>query len=198
MIILNVLLIILVILLLLLLIPIGVDVGYCEGNLRVLIRVACFTVPLYPMTASEEKKEKKPKKKKAETKQTIPDFTKNEILDAVSVVVNSIKKLSFHLHRLKLHFLSAFADPYRTAMVYGYASAAINAFGLAGLKQSDIQLGVDFERENCYIDGYLSVTIRIYFILKFVYCLAAGLLPLLWRRRRRLKENSVAVKGKVA
>jgi len=197
---LNALIIILVLLLLLLLIPVGVDAGYCEGTVRIMLRIASFTVTVYPTSSSKDKKAKKRKKTNENKKQSIPDVTKDEILDAVSVAVRSIKKLHFYLRKLKLHFISAFDDPYRTAMVYGYASAAVNAFALPQLKQADIQLGVDFEREDCYIDGYVSVTIKIYYIMKLVCCLAIGMIPILWSRHRRLKakENSIGVKGKVA
>lgn len=200
MIFLNALIIILILLILLLLIPVGVDAGYCEGKMRILFRIASFTFTMYPTSSNKDKKAKKRKKTNEKKKQSIPNVTKDEILDAVSVAVRSIKKLHFCLHKLKLHFISAFDDPYRTAMVYGYASAAVNAFALPQLKQSDVQLGVDFEREDCYIDGYLSVTIRIYYIMKLVCYLVAGMIPILWSRHRRLKakDNSIAVKGKVA
>lgn len=193
------LIIILFLFVLLLLIPVGVDVGYSEGELRILIRAACVTIPVYP-SSGKKKKAKKRKKTNEQKKRSIPDLTKEEILDAIGVAVKSIQKLRFCLHKLKLHFISAFADPYRTAMVYGYASAAVNAFALPQLKQADVQLGVDFEREDCCFDGYLSVTIKIYYIMKLVCCLVIGSIPILWRRHRRLKanDNSIAVKGKVA
>lgn len=200
MIFLNVLMIVLILLVLFLMIPVGVDVGYCEGNLRVMIRIACFTFTVYPSSSAKDRKPKKQKNKNGIEKRSFPHMTKDEILDAISVAVKSVKKLRFRLHKLKLHFISAFEDPYRTAMVYGYASAAVNAFALPHLKQADVQLGVDFEREDCYVDGYLSVTIQIYYIMKLVCCLLVGMIPILWHRHQRLKakDNSMAVKGKVA
>lgn len=199
MIILNALIIIALLLILLLLVPVGIDVGYKEGNVRVLLRASCFTFQIYPTASTKKKKEKKQKKINEKKKRSVPDVTKDEILDAIGVAVKAVKKLRFHLHKLKLHFVSAFADPYQTAMVYGYASAAVNAFALSQLKQSDIRLVVDFEREDCYVDGYLSVTIKIYYIMKLVCCLIGGMIPILWSRRKRLKKaDSIAVKGKVA
>lgn len=199
MIFLNVLIIVSALLFLILLIPVGIDIGYSEGNLRVMIRAAWFTFKIYPSKSKQKKKVNQTKQTKEQKKRSFPDVTKDEVLDTLTVAVSAVKKLRFHLYKLKLHFVSAFEDPYRTAMVYGYASAAVNAFALSNLKQADVQLGVDFERENCYVDGYLSVTIKIYYIMKLVCCLGIGVGPVLWRRHRRMaKVNSVAVKGKVA
>lgn len=183
-------------LLVILIIPVGVDLGYCEGEIRGYFRIASFTKKIYPKQSKKERQKKSAEKKN----KAVPDVSKDEVLDAVEVVVRSIKKLSFRLYKLKIHFVSAFEDPYRTAMVYGYANAAVQAFALPQLKQSDIQLAVDFERDTCYLDGYISVTIRIYYILKFVCCVVIGAIPVLYRRHKRLKpkNNSTAMKGKVA
>lgn len=182
-----------------LLIPVGIDVGYNEEGGRICLRIARLTIILYPHNIKS-----KPKKQKKETKKkfhkNFPDITKDEILDAIEVTVRAMKRLHFHLRQLKLHFVSGFEDPYQTAMMYGYVNAAVHAFALPRLKQADIQIGVDFERESCYVDGYVSVTVRIYYVLKLVCCLIGGGLPILLRRHKRLKSkgSSGAVKGKVA
>jgi len=198
-IVLKTLIVTLVVLVLLLLLPIGVDAGYCEGELRIYFRVGSFTFGIYPPKKENQKQDKK-QNTKSEKKKSFPDVTKDEVLDAVAVAVKSVKKLRFRMHKLKLHFISAFDDPYQTAMVYGYVSAAVNAFALPAMKRADVQLGVDFERETYYVDGYLSVTIKLYYIIKLLGYLVGGLIPILWRRWRRLKanDNSGAVKGKVA
>lgn len=199
MIILKILIAIGILLLLLLTVPVGADVGYNENGLRVFIRVWRFTFCVYPNAPKENKKPKQ-KKQKEKTQSRIPDINKDEVLDAISVAIRALKKLRFRLYRLKLHFISAFEDPYQTAMVYGYANAAVQALGLPNRKRTDVQLGVDFERESYYVDGYVSVTIRIYYIIKLCVCLVGGLIPILWRRRKRMKTivNNTAVKGKVA
>ena len=192
---LNVLIIVLVLLALLLTVRIGADIGYDETGLRVYARVSRFTVCLYPRS---QKKPNKRKKSKNKTKKTgKPDITEDEVVDALRVAVRAVGKLRFRLRRLKLHFISAFDDPYQTAVVYGYAEALLWGLGLPALKQSDIQLGMDFERERYSIDGYLSVTIRIYYILKLCLCLSIGLVPILWRRNQRIKatKRNTPVKG---
>ena len=185
------LIVIAILLLLLLMLPVGADGAYSEQEPGLWARVGPVRVAVYP------RKKKPPKDKPAPTpqeqapkpKKKLPDVTKDEVLEAVTVLVRSVGKLRFRLHRLKLHFISAFPDPYQTAMVFGYASAAVSALGLDRLRQGDVQIGVDFERDRFYVDGYLSVTIRIYYIVKLGLCLAWGLVPILWRRHKRLKPN---------
>lgn len=192
---LKILMLVLAALVLLLTVRLGVDIGYDAGGLRVYARVSRFTFCIYPTQKQASKKSKKQKSKSP--KKGMPDIAEDEIVDAISVAVRSVKKLRFRLRRLKLHFLSAFDDPYKTAIVYGYAEALIHGLGLPQLKQSDIELGMDFEKEACEIDGYLSVTIRIYYIMKLLVCLVFGLIPILWRRRKRMKStvNNTTVKG---
>lgn len=162
------------------------------------LRVSRFTFRIFPREKKSAEKRKKESDKTNAKK--LPDLTKDEVLDGIEVAARAVRKLKFHLYQLKIHFISAFDDPYRTAMIYGYVNAAIQAFGLPQLRQSDVQLGVDFERDHCYIDGYVSVTIRIYYIMKLIFCVVYGAIPILWRIRKRRKEqaNSNAVKGKVA
>lgn len=204
MIVLKVLVVILLAVGLLLLVPIGVDVGYCEEELNIYFRFGPVTIRIYPSKrtsksgkTSWKKWKTKGAKRKSGKEKNHPNLTKDEVLDAVSVAVQSFRKLRFHLHRLKLHFISAFEDPYQTAMVYGYTNAAVYGLGLSRLKQGDIQLAVDFQREKYYLDGYLSVTIKIYYIMKLVCCLIGGMVPILWRRRKRTKaeKHSAAMKG---
>lgn len=192
---LNVLIIVLAVLVLLLTVRIGADIGYDETGLRVYARISRFTVCLYP--SKIEKQHKKKKTKRKSDKKGKLDVTGEEVLEALSVAVRSVKKLRFHLYKLKLHFVSAFDDPYKTAIVYGYAEALIYGLGLPALKQTDIALSMDFEKEACDIDGYLSVTIRIYYIMKLLVCLMFGMLPIVWRRRKRMKATvkDAAVKG---
>lgn len=193
---LKILMIVLALLALLLTVRIGADIGYDEKGLRVYARVSRFTLCLYP--AAKKHTPKKAKKQKPKTKKSEKlNITEDEALDAIGAAVCSVKKLRFRLRRLKLHFVSAFDDPYKTAIVYGYGEALINGLGLPQLKQSDIRLGMDFEKDACEIDGYLSVTIRIYYIIKLLVCLAMGLIPIWRRRRKRIKATvkNTTVKG---
>lgn len=177
-------------------VSVGLDISYCEGQTTLYVRVAAFRFCIFPRKSKQDKVKKE---KTTKTKKQFPDFTKEEVLDGIELAVRSVKKLKFRLHKLKFHFISAFEDPYQTAMIYGYANAAVHAFALPQNRRADVSLGVDFEQENYYLDGYLSVTIRIYYIMKLVCCVVCGAIPILWGRRKRLKGNNKnVVKGKGA
>lgn len=196
----KVLMIVVVIILLLLCVPVGADVGYAHDQLTVKVRVGPFTITLYPQKTGKEekKKEKRPKQKDAQEEQSPPkekqklDVTKDEIFSAVKVVLGSVKKLRFRLNRIKIYFISAFPDPYDTAMNYGYANAAVNALGLTMRKDADIQLGADFSADKPLIDAYCSVTIRILYVMKFVFSVLFGAIPILIQRNRRIKLTKKA------
>jgi hypothetical protein len=188
---LKVLIAILVLLVLLLLLPVGADVGYDERGIRVYVRVWHSRFCLYPAKKKKEKKQTTAKKKN----RAMPDISKEEIVDGLTMAVKAVRKLRFRLHKLRLHFTSAFPDPYQTAVVYGYAQAAVYGLGLPQLKQSDISLDMDFAREDYVLDSYVSVTIKVYYIMKLCVCLLMGAIPILLRRRKRIKSTA---KGKVA
>ncbi len=191
----KVLIVIVVTVMLLLLLPVGGDVSFREGELRLYVRLWKLRLCLFPR---KPQKPRKPHKGSEDTtvssppkkpKKSMPNVTKDEVLETLAVLVGAVRKLRFRLHCLKLHFLSAFSDPYQTAMVFGYANAAVSALGLERLRQGDVQIGVDFQRETCYFDGYLSVTIRVWYVWKLAVSLLWGMVPILLSRRKRLKKQ---------
>ena len=193
-------LIVVVLIVLLLCVPVGADVGYAGDQLTLKVRVGPLTVTLFPKKPGKDKPKKKPKKDTAQEAESQPkekqkrklDVTKEEIWSAVQVVFRSVKKLRFRLNRIKIHFISAFPDPYHTAMVYGYTNAAVDALGLTMRKGTDIQLGADFSKDKPVIDVYCSVTIRILYIMKLVFSVLLGAVPILMQRHRRLKLTKKA------
>ena len=187
---------------LLLLLPVGADVSFADGQLRLYLRIWHVKKCLYPPSRKAKKRDKSSSVRAQsgeKKKMRMPDVTSEEVASVIAVVIRAIGKLRFHLHLLKLHFVSAFPDPYRTAMVYGYVSAAVSALGLPRMSQADVQLGANFEEEACYIDGYVSVTIRIWYICKLAVSLLWGGIPILRNRSKRLKQQcSMSAQGKEA
>lgn len=193
----KVLLVILVLLALLLYLSVGVDVGYTGGQVLLRLRVGALAFTLLPRKPKAKKKRTKPKKDKSPSaaaqpkeKKKLP-FTLDDILDAGELMIRSIKKLRFRISRLKLHFISAFPDPYTTAMAYGYASAAVNALRMDRVKGADIQLAADFQSEQWTADAACSVTIRIWYLMKFTVSVLAGGIPIFLRIRKRGKETQI-------
>lgn len=196
----KILAVILGIFVLLMLLPVGVDAGYQAGQAMVGIRVGPKVIWLYPGRFGKAEHEKKiGKKKKTPEREEPPlkkswnfDFNWDEIKAALDLVVRSVKKLRFRVHKLRLYFISGAADPYNAAMLYGYVSAGVNALGLPRVKRSDVRLDVDFSANAPVIDGYLSVTIRVWYLCKFGLIMAFGGLRLLLKHRKRIKQEQAA------
>lgn len=195
----KVLLIILAVLALLLYLPVGVDVGYTGGQVLLRVRAGALAFTVLPRKAGKKKSKKPKKQSPAEQKSGQPKekrklpVTKDDILDAAELLIRSIKKLRFRVSRLKLHFVSAFDDPYNTAMVYGYVCAAVNALRMDRVKGADIQLSADFMAEHWSADAACSITIRIWYMMKFVCSVLAGGIPILLRIRKRMKPKQSQV-----
>ena len=195
----KVLLVILMLLVLLLLLPVGGDFGYQDGTFLVRIRVGPVTVPILPAKPKREKSkkrktrsetEKAPAERKSKGKSPadfLRIFSKEEWLKLMKAGFRNVKRLRYRLRRVKLHFSSAFADPYRTAMVYGYTSAAVCALGLDQRTDADIAISADFQEEHCSGEAYASVTIRVFYLLRFACSMLCCGLQILCARRRGKK-----------
>lgn len=194
----KVLLILLALIALLLMLPVGVDAGYTGGQASVGIRIGPKVIWLYPGRFGKAEHKKKKKEKPAEEAQTVEKKPRSlnvdwdEIKAAGALFIRSVKRLRFRVRRLRLHFISGSPDPYNAAMLYGYVSAGVNALGLGRLKHGDVQLGVDFAADAPVIDGYLSITIRVYYLCKFGLTMAFGGLRLLLAHRKRIKQEQKA------
>lgn len=197
---LKILLILLLVIVLLLSLPVGIDAAYEEKLFYLWIRVGAKRFRILPgkfgkkdhkrkNTGKAEEADPSPKGKK---KRVAWNIDWDEIKAALDLLIRSVKKLRFQVRRLKLHFISAFPDPYDTAMAYGCANAAANALGLYRVKHGDVRLSADFTGESPVIDAYLSITIRIYYLCKFGFTMVFGVLHLLICHRKRLKQEEKA------
>ena len=106
-------------------------------------------------------------------------LTRAQIPELLKLAISTLDRFrrKFTVNRLMIHFVAASEDPYDTAMLYGYASAASGVVeALCGrgwdIRRRDIQVGVDFESTECRADAELTVTISLGRIL--VVLLAAG------------------------
>ena len=129
--------VIVVLIVAIMLVPVGADVAYEGGELRLSAKVCGMLLQLIPKPPADEtkpKKEKKPKKPKKKKKQPEEqaqtgeekpkkkldlDFSMDEILGLVKSVLRGLgrfgRKLS--VDRFLLHYTAAGKDPYNTATV---------------------------------------------------------------------------------
>lgn len=197
------------------LVPVGADVAYEGGELRLSAKVCGMLLQLIPKPPADEtkpKKEKKPKKPKkqkkrpeaqAQTGEEKPkkkldlDFSMDEILGLVKSVLRGLgrfgRKLS--VDRFLLHYTAAGKDPYNTAMTFGYVNGALTTLAPIcrrsfDAKDVDVWTDVDFTTEKTKVDFGVALTIRIGQIFGVVFTILFGALGILIKHKfRKFKEK---------
>ena len=197
------------------LVPVGADVAYEGGELRLSAKVCGMLLQLIPKPPADEtkpkkgKKPKKPKKKKkqpeeqAQTGEEKPkkkldlDFSMDEILGLVKSVLRGLgrfgRKLS--VDRFLLHYTAAGKDPYNTAMTFGYVNGALTTLApicrrTFDTKDVDVWTDVDFTTEKTKVDFGVALTIRIGQIFGVVFTILFGVLGIFIKHKfRKFKEK---------
>ena len=197
------------------LVPVGADVAYEGGELRLSAKVCGMLLQLIPKPPADEtkpKKEKKPKKTKKKKKQPEEqpqtgeekpkkklnlDFSMDEIMGLVKSVLRGLgrfgRKLS--VDRFLLHYTAAGKDPYTTAMTFGYVNGALTTLApicrrTFDTKDVDVWTDVDFTTEKMKVDFGIALTIRIGQILGVVFTILFGALGILIKHKfRKFKEK---------
>ena len=209
---LGVLGLVLLLLLFLLLMPVGADVEYIGGKLKVSAKVCGILIQLIPKKMREKhdkpRKEKKPKKKK-EKKPKKPkedaeekpkekkklDFTLDEIFELLGKVLRSMRKFGkLSVDRFLLHYTAAGKDPYKTAETLAYVNASLCALAPVCSRQFkvgdyDVWTTSDFTADKMSLDFAVCITLRLW---QFVHVgLAAAFAALGWylRHKRRVKKE---------
>ena len=197
------------------LVPVGADVAYEGGELRLSAKVCGMLLQLIPKPPADEtkpKKEKKPKKTKKKKKQPEEqpqtgeekpkkklnlDFSMDEIMGLVKSVLRGLgrfgRKLS--VDRFLLHYTAAGKDPYTTAMTFGYVNGALTTLApicrrTFDTKDVDVWTDVDFTTEKMKVDFGIALTIRIGQILGVLFTILFGALGILIKHKfRKFKEK---------
>ena len=200
------------------LVPVGADVAYEGGELRLSAKVCGVLLQLIPKPPADEtkpKKEKKPKKPKkpkkqkkqpeeqAQTGEEKPkkklnlDFSMDEIMGLVKSVLRGLgrygRKLS--VDRFLLHYTAAGKDPYNTAMTFGYVNGALTTLAPIcrrsfDAKDVDVWTDVDFTTEKTKVDFGVALTIRIGQIFGVVFTILFGALGIIIKHKfRKFKEK---------
>lgn len=192
------------------LVPIGADIAYEGGELRVSAKAAGVLFQIFPKNPEDESKphkEKKPKKEKkpekTENGEKKPgkkinlDFTFDEIMTLLKKVLNGFGILGkkFRVDRFLLDYTAAGDDPYQTAVVFGNVNAALNILAPICAQRFDVndlyvRTDVDFTSEKTVLDFGIALTIRIGAIFRMVFAILFGALGVLIRNKlRHLKEK---------
>lgn len=190
------------------LVPVGADISYINGELKVSAKVCGILLQLIPKQpvdemAQKHKKPKKEKKKKPPKPQdeAKPDkklnlnFNRDELLALVNAALKGLGKFGkITVDRFLLHFVSGGNDPYNTAMTYNYVNAALSS--LAPLcktrfivKDADVWTDVDFTADKMNIDFALCIVIRIGQAARAGLAVAFGALKILVRNKLRLRKE---------
>ena len=197
------------------LVPVGADVAYEGGKLRLSAKVCGVLLQLIPKPPADEtkpkkeKKPKKPKKKKkkaeeqAQTGEEKPkkkldlDFSMDEILGLVKSVLRGLGRVGRKLSvdRFLLHYTAAGKDPYNTAMTFGYVNGALTTLApicrrTFDAKDVDVWTDVDFTTEKTKVDFGVALTIRIGQIFGVVFTILFGALGIFIKHKfRKFKEK---------
>ena len=188
------------------LVPVGADVSYIDGELKVSAKVCGILLQLIPKQPVDEmaQKHKKPKKEKKKKPPKDPNkpakklnlnFNRDELLALVNAALKGLGKFGkITVDRFLLHFVSGGNDPYNTAMTYNYVNAALSS--LAPLcktrfivKDADVWTDVDFTADKMNIDFALCIVIRIGQAARAGLAVAFGALKILIRNKLRLRKE---------
>ena len=196
---------------LIMLIPIGADIRYEEGVVRLSAKAAWIKLQLIPKQkkAVKEEKPKKEKKKKekpskkaekedssAKKKRSLP-FNTEEILELLKTVLNGFGRFGkkFKVERFVLHWIAAGWEPYTTARVFSVVNAALSQLSPICVqrfhcKDSSVWTDIDFVRDDMFLEFGLTVTIRIGQIVGTGLRIGFGALKILLRSKRRVKKEA--------
>ena len=200
---------------LIMLVPVGADVGYESGELRLSAKVCGMLLQLLPKPPADEskppkkkkpKKEKTPKAKKPEGEAAPKkklSFNRDELLGLLRAVLKGFGRFGRKLNvdRFLLRYTAAGSDPYDTAMEFAYVNAALSGLAPICRKRFDVKdcrvrTDVDFTAEKTAVDFGLAVTIRVGQIFGVIFTIIFGALGILIKNKLRLaKEKRQAKKA---
>ncbi len=189
------------------LIPVGADIRYEDGVIRILAKAAGIRLQLLPKSAkrTEEaklkpvkpEKEKAPRKKKEERKKHSLSLDAEEIIALLKTVFRGFGRFGkkFKVERFVLHWIAAGWDPYWTARIFGVVNAGLSQLAPVcterfHCKDSSVWTDIDFTREESFFEFGITATIRIGQILGAALCIGFGALKIIMQNKRRTKKEA--------
>ena len=198
------------IIVILLLIPVGADLRYEDGVIRVSAKAAGMNLQLIPKKKKD--KAEKPKKEKPEKEQkpikeekqekegkgkkrALP-FNMEEIFDLLNAVLLRFGRFckKVDVDRFVLHWIAAGRDPYLVARTFSVVNAGLSQLAPVcterfHCRDSSVWTDIDFVREDMFFEFGLSMTIRIGQILGTGLSIGFAALKILLRSKRRAKRE---------
>ncbi len=185
------LVIVILVLSVLLLIPIGIDGGYKSKTAVLGLRVGFLNIRILPRRPKHGKpKLKKPLKLKKPRK-VEKKTGKAKKLDAealgqlLPIALKSLGRLrrKIHVDYLRLRYTFASNDPFKTAIAFGTASAALGAVlplldEAFEIGETDIGTSFDFLSEEPVLDCWLTTTIHLWEVFYIAIALGIDFLKL--------------------
>lgn len=195
---------------LIMLIPIGADIRYEDGVVRVSAKAAWIKLQLIPKQKKSQKEEKPKKERKKKEKppqdqkeESSPKkkrefpFNAEEILELLKTVLKKFGRFGkkFKVERFVLHWIAAGWEPYTIARVFSIVNAGLSQLSPICVerfhcKDSSVWTDIDFVRDDMFLEFGLTMTIRIGQIIGTGLGIAFGALKILLRSKRRRKAEA--------
>ena len=187
---------VILILTVLLLIPLGVDCGYSGEKFVFGLRLGFFNIRLYPGKLKRQKP-KVPKKKPEKKKQSSEDVPKEKVpLNKIELfrLIRTLRILSrlrrkLHVDYLRIRYIFATDDPFKTAMGFGYSSAALGAIvplfdDAFDIDKRDIGTSFDFQSDKPVFDCWLTLTIQVWEVFYVATAIGIDYLKIKYKHKK--------------
>lgn len=172
-----------------------VDASFYEGEFD--FRLAVGPVAVHPSRLRKAKKAEEPAKESTgedEAPQKVRKKPDLAYLRALAELALRLLKRFFrvlHIDLLHLYFTSAFDDPYDTAMAYGYAGSAMEAFTAFAngrIRRLELHTEPDFDSVQPRIEVQIILSVRLGFLV-FIALSALFGYRAIGRKNHSEKEN---------
>ena len=183
---------ILILLLVALLIPVYIRISYEQGELRVSVKYAKFSIPVIPKAEQEPQTEAAQERTDQPEQQEVKSKEKSGInreqvvytIDTLPpILLKTLRRFGrrIRLEPLKVHVLVAASDPADTAILYGKLHGFLAAFlpplhRSITIREQDIQLFPDFSEESMDYIADIGIGMRPGSALLIILCALGGVL----------------------
>lgn len=165
-----------------------VEAGYDEGVFGWRVSVGLLTLAPRERRERKEKNKNSPQKPK-QSAHELPSLS--ALRDLAELALRLLKRFfkCLRIEWLRVYFVSAFDDPYDTAMAYGYAGEAmeaVTALSNGRIRKLELHTELDFDAAQPQIEAGVTLSVRLGALLAIAISALFGFLSL----KRRWKKQS--------